>query len=46
MSGICAKPKEVETPGMTDEYDVQSLLNADLMSKEVCRKVPKEQQPN
>ena len=26
--------KEVETPGMTDEYDVQSFLSADLMSKE------------
>ena len=30
--------KEVETPGMTDEYDVQSLLNADLMSKESAAK--------
>ena len=29
---------EVETPGMTDEYDVQSLLNADLMSKESAAK--------
>ena len=25
---------EVETPGMTEEYDVQSFLNADFMSKE------------
>ena len=30
--------KEVETPGMTDEYDMQSLLNADLMSKESAAK--------
>ena len=30
--------KEVETPGMTDEYEVQSLLNADLMSKESAAK--------
>ena len=30
--------KEVETPGMTDEYDVQSLLNADFMSKECAAK--------
>ena len=26
--------KEADTPGMTDEYDVQSFLNADFMSKE------------
>ena len=30
--------QEVETPGMTDEYEVQSLLNADLMSKESAAK--------
>ena len=30
--------KEVETPGMTEEYDVQSFLNADLMSKESAAK--------
>ena len=30
--------KEVGTLGMTDEYDVQSFLNADLMSKESAAK--------
>ena len=30
--------KEVETPGMTDECDVQSFLNADLISKESAAK--------
>ena len=30
--------KEVETPGMTEEYDVQSFLNADLTSKESAAK--------
>ena len=30
--------KEAETPGMTEEYDVQSFLNADLMSKESAAK--------
>ena len=28
----------VETPGMTEEYDVQSFPNADLMSKESAAK--------
>ena len=30
--------KEFETRGMTDEYDVQSFLNVDLMSKESAAK--------
>ena len=30
--------KEVETPCMTDEYDVPSFLNADLISKESAAK--------
>ena len=30
--------KEVETPGMTNEYDVQSFLNADLTSTESAAK--------
>ena len=30
--------KEVETPGMTDEYNVQSFLTADLMGKESAAK--------
>ena len=34
---MCAA-KVVETPGMTDEYDVQSFPNADLMSKESAAK--------
>ena len=29
-----SEAKEVESFGMTDEYDVQSYLNADFMSKE------------
>ena len=33
--------KEVETRGMTDEYDAQSFLNADLMSKESAAKYPR-----
>ena len=37
--------KEVETPGMTDEYDVQSFHCADSMSKESAAKCRK-QQPN
>ena len=34
---MCAA-KVIETPGMTDEYDVQSFPNADLMSKESAAK--------
>ena len=34
MSGIPCKASEVETPGVTDEYDVHSCLNADFMRKE------------
>ena len=30
--------KAVETPGITDEYDVQSHLDAYLMSKEYAAK--------
>ena len=30
--------KEADTPGMTDEYDVQSFLNADFTSKEPAAK--------
>ena len=33
-----SEAKEVETPGMTEEYNVQSFLNADLMSKESAAK--------
>ena len=29
--------KEVETPGMTEEYNVQSFLNAELHEQGVCR---------
>ena len=42
---IC-EAKEVETPGMTEEYDVQSFLNADLMSKESAAMSTEEPQPN
>ena len=35
--GMC-EAKEVETPGMTDECDVQSFLNVDFMSKESAAK--------
>ena len=34
---MCAA-KVVETPGMTEEYDVQSFPNADLLSKESAAK--------
>ena len=34
---VC-ESKEADTPGMTDEYDVQSFLNADFMSKEFAAK--------
>ena len=30
--------KEADTPGMTDEYDVQSYVNAGFMSKEFAAK--------
>ena len=33
--------KEVGTPGMTYEYDVQSFLNADVMSKESAVEYPR-----
>ena len=36
--GYISESKEADTPGMTDEYDVQSYLNADFMCKEFAAK--------